>query len=82
MSKAKNNNYTGLIGLGLLYMWGCAIITWMDLWNSTNTFSNVLAFFGVAAVSISGIAVGFYTSALEKEIKELKEKISLNSEDQ
>lgn len=82
MSKAKNNNYAGLIGLGLLYMWGCALITWMDLWNSTNTFSNILSFFGMAAVSISGLAVVFYTSALEKEIKELKEKTSLDSGDQ
>ena len=74
-----SKNYLGWIGLGLLYMWGCAIVAWMDYWNSYETWIKVLAFLGGALVSISGTAIAVYTSKLEEKIRQLNER-SKNSE--
>lgn len=59
MNKQTRKKYGGLIGLGLMYMWGCAILYWVD---------SAISLLGAGLVSISGIAVFFYINSLESEL--------------
>jgi hypothetical protein len=75
MAEHRNKSRAGLIGLGLLYMWVCAAIAWIDLWNSSNPFANGFAFIGMAMVSVSGLAIVFYTSSLDEKVKKLEDRL-------
>jgi hypothetical protein len=59
MNKQTRKKYSGLIGIGMLYTWGCAILYWVG---------SPIGFIGAGLVSISGIAVFFYVSSLEEEL--------------
>ncbi len=50
-------------------------MAWMDLWNSSSTFAKVLAFIGMAMVSVSGLAMVSYTSSLEEKVKKLEDRL-------
>ena len=65
MNKQTRKKYSGLIGLGLLYMWGCAGLYWVG---------SAAWFVGGGLVSISGIAVFFYVNSLEEELRQPSRK--------
>ena len=69
-----SKQYAGLVGLGLLYIWGAAIMAWLDLWQSQHAGMRVGAFLGMGLTSASGIAIAFYTSGLEIKLEQLAEK--------
>jgi hypothetical protein len=64
--------YAGLVGLGLMYLWMCALFFWLDLAESVDIFKKVIGYGGMALTSVCGIAAFFYTSDLESELKNLK----------
>ncbi len=66
MQDTSSNKYAAWVALGLMYMWGAVFFAWIDFWNSGQTWMRVLAFFGAALVSLSGIAIALYTSNLER----------------
>ena len=70
----ESKSRAGLVGLGLGYMEGCAIVARRDLWNSSNSLTSFLAFIGGGIVSISGLAIVFYTSSLEEKVRELEKR--------
>ena len=45
--------------------------------NSHVTFAKAVAFAALSLVSISGIAIAFYTSSLEKKLKYLEKRLDL-----
>jgi len=60
------SKYSSYIGLGMLYVWLCAILYW-------NNFDNkLIAFIGAALISIFQVATFLYANSLETEIKKLK----------
>lgn len=77
MRKLGRKRYAGIIGIGFLYIWACAALIWVDLWNSGKTFGEIAGFFGIALVCLSGIAIVFYTSALEQESKDLSKRLEI-----
>lgn len=70
----------GLIGLGVMFMWCCALLPWIDLWNSSATLKQALGFFGAALVSLSGLAVLLYASHLEKRVGVLEGRLHAEKE--
>jgi len=69
MTNGTNKRYIKWVGLGFLYVWLCAFVAWMSLWNSGNTLAQVIAFVGISLVTVSCIALAFYMSALEEKVK-------------
>ena len=72
--------YAGLVGLGLMFMWGSALMTWMNLWESTSLLMKTLGLLGLALVTASGLAIAFYTNGIEQELKEAIEQSQRNAE--
>lgn len=70
----KMKQYGSWVGVGLLFMWGSALIAWVDLWNSANLGAKALGFIGGCLVSASGIAIAIYTSALEQKLNSLQQQ--------
>lgn len=73
MDNETRKKYAGIIGIGFLYMWGCAVFYWID---SSHKF---IGFVGAALVSVSGIAISFYTSSIEEELKISMQRSEENS---
>lgn len=69
MNEVSRKKYSGVIGLGLMYVWCCAIFFWAE---SDHKF---IAFIGGLLVSANMTAVFFYISSLEDELKEASRKI-------
>lgn len=61
MNKQTRKKFSGLIGLGMMYMWACATMYWAD---------SAISFLGAGLVSVSGIAVFFYINSLEQELSQ------------
>lgn len=80
MDQLNLKRYAGLIGLGLMYLWGCAIIVWVDWTQSEVLFVKVVGIGGLALASLSGIAVFFYVNGLESQLKKEKENNKLYKE--
>lgn len=78
MNSIIPKRYIWLVGLGLMYMWGTALVAWLDLWQSSQIGLRIIAFLGAALVSLSGIAISFYTNDLELKVKRLNERNERN----
>ena len=81
MEVTSSNKYAGWIGLGLLYMWGCAIVPWANFSNSYQLWIKVIAFLGAALLSASGVTVFLYVSNLEEKLRQSVERNSINEAD-
>jgi hypothetical protein len=77
MSNPHNKRYVKWIGLGFLYIWMCAFVAWVDLWNSGNTLAEVIAFAGISLVTVSCISLAFYTTSLEEKVKALGTRLDV-----
>ncbi|MEO7861331.1 MAG: hypothetical protein ABIU05_12970 [Nitrospirales bacterium] len=66
--------YAGLVGLGLMYLWGATLLSWADWAQSEVVFSKVVGIAGMALASLSGIAAFLYVNGLESQVKRLQEK--------
>lgn len=71
MNVSSRKRYGGIIGIGLLYMWACALLVWADMWTS------VFGFLGMILVNIAGIAIAFYTTSLEQDVKDLSKRLEI-----
>ena len=71
-------HYAGLIGLGLLFMWGAALVSWIRLSQSPNGALMLIGFLGAATVSASGIAIVLYIADLESKVRKLTESNNFN----
>jgi len=81
MTNGTNKRYIKWVGLGFLYVWLCAFVAWMSLWNSGNTLAQVIAFVGISLVTVSCIALAFYMSALEEKVKTLSSSLAVAKQD-
>jgi len=70
MNSKTRKSYAGLIGLGFMYMWCCAVLYWVG---------SAVWFIGAGLVSVSGIAVFFYVNSLEEELKNIEQRNDKNS---
>lgn len=77
MDQLISKRYAGLIGLGLMYLWGCAIIVWVDWTQSEVLFVKVVGIGGFALAFLSGIAIIFYVTGLESQLEKEKENNKL-----
>jgi len=68
-------NYEPLLGLGMMYVWGCAALGWIDWWNAREFILNAIAFGGTALVSLVMLGAFLHISSQEERIKALEEKI-------
>ena len=68
-------NYEPLLGLGMMYVWGCAALGWIDWWNAKEFMLNAIAFGGTALVSLVMLGAFLHISSQEERIKALEEKI-------
>jgi hypothetical protein len=75
-------NYEPLLGLGMMYVWGCAALGWIDWWNAREFILNAIAFGGMALVSIIMLGIYMHMNKQEQKIKELEEKIYYLKESQ
>ena len=73
-----SNKYASWIGVGLMFMWGCAIIPWANFSNSYQLWIKVIAFLGAALVSACGIAVFLYVGNLEEKLRQSIERSNYN----
>lgn len=74
MEQLIPQRYAGLVGLGLMYLWGATLLVWVDWIQSEVLFVKVFGIVGAALASLSGIAVFLYVSSLESQLKKIKEK--------
>lgn len=70
----------GLIGLGVLFMWCCALLFWLGMTDGHGTLRQVVGYAGAALVSLSGLSILLYASRLEKDVAHLNELVSALSE--
>jgi len=80
MHETIPKKYAGLIGLGLMFMWGCAILYWVEWTNSYSTFENVIGTVGGMLVSASGLGIFLYTNDIESKLKEQEKQNAFNRE--
>lgn len=78
MNEIIPKRYSGLVGLGVMIMWGSALLAWVDLWKSGHTTVKIAGLLGSCLVSASGIAIFLYTSSLEEEVNRLKQRSDSN----
>ncbi|TKB66209.1 MAG: hypothetical protein E8D52_17770 [Nitrospira sp.] len=78
MSQLIPERYAGLIGLGLMYLWGATLLVWVGWIQSYGILEKIVGVTGVALASLSGIATFLYVNGLESEVKDLRAKNSFN----
>ena len=79
MNESIPKRYAGWIGLGVMFMWGFALVFWADLLKSNNIVTKTLGLLGAGITSASGIAIFLYASSLEQEVARLKELSESNA---
>lgn len=78
MNQLIPERYAGLIGLGLMYLWGATLLVWVDWTQSEVVFVKIVGFAGAALASLSGVATFLYVNGLESKVKDLRAKNSFN----
>ena len=78
MNQLIPERYAGLIGLGLMYLWGATLIVWVDWTQSEVVFVKIVGIAAAALASLSGLSAFLYINGLESEVKELRAKSSFN----
>lgn len=77
---ARSNNTAGLLGLGLLFVWGCALLFWVDLANQHATWKAVAGTAGAALVSLACVALLMYTGRQARRMAELERQLAAERE--
>lgn len=78
MNEIIPKRYAGLVGLGIMFMWGSGLLAWVDLWKSSPIAAKIAGLLGSCLISASGIAIFLYTSSLEEEANRLKQRSDSN----
>ena len=78
MNQLIPERYAGLIGFGLMYLWGATLLVWVDWTQSDVIFVRIIGVAGAAFASLSGVATFLYVNGLESEVKDLRAKNSFN----
>lgn len=68
--------YTGLIGIGAMYAWACAIVLWVDWIKSDSLGAKAIGLLGAALVSLSMAAILIYASRQAARNAELERQIT------
>ena len=79
-STSRTSKSAGLIGLGFMFVWGCALLFWIDLANEYATWKKVVGTAGAALVSLSCLALALYTSRQERRAAELERQLAAERE--
>lgn len=79
-STSRTSKSAGLIGLGLVFVWGCALLFWIDLASEYATWKKVMGTAGAALVSLSCLALALYSSRQEKRAAELERQLAAERE--
>jgi len=75
----KPRKYVGIfVGLGLMFIWVTAYFPWIDFWQADNLFAKLIGITGTLLVSLSGIAISFYTNDVEMRLRQVSERNALN----
>lgn len=69
-----------LIGLGFMFVWGCALLFWIDLASEYDTWKKVMGTMGAGLVSIACLALSVYTSRQEHRAAELERQLAAERE--
>lgn len=77
---SRTPRWVSLLGLGQMYVWGAAFLAWMPWWQSHSVGQNVVAFLGMALVSLVCTSVFIYCNSLEQKVKALESRQSELSE--
>ncbi len=75
-STTRTLSPAGLIGLGVLFMWCCALLFCLGMTDGQGTLRQLAGYAGAVLVSLSGISILLYASGLEKDVAHLKESVS------
>lgn len=78
MEQTIPQRYAGLIGLGLMYLWGTTLLVWGDWIQSDVLLVKCIGIMGALLASLSGLAIFLYVSDLETQLRSIKEKNALN----
>ena len=73
--------YAKLIGLGVLFIWGSALVSWVPWLNSVSIVTQAIAVIAVGITTASGISVLFYCDSLEQQVTHLHHENSLYKEE-
>lgn len=73
MSYVIPSRYAGLIGLGLMYLWGATLTGWVGWSQSDVLLVKVVAIVGMLLASASGISTFLYVNDLEVQLRKLRE---------
>jgi hypothetical protein len=75
MSESSGRSkWVSLLGLGHMYVWGAAFVAWVPWWQSPSLGQNVLAFLGMALVSLVCTSLLIYCNTLEQKVKALESR--------
>ena len=74
MTQLIPERYSGLVGLGVGYLWVVTVLFWMDWTQSEVIFVKIVGFAAAALASLSGLSVFLYVDGLESEVKDLRSK--------
>jgi len=76
----RTNKSASFIGLGFIFVWGCALLFWVDLANQYATWKKVVGTIGAALVSLSCLALALYTGRQEQRAVELERQLAAERE--
>lgn len=77
---SRTSKWAGLIGLGLMFVWGCALLFWIDFADGYATWKKAVGFVGAGLVSLSCLALFMYTSRQEQRAAELEQQLAAERE--
>lgn len=74
MDSAGPDRYAGMLGLGLMYLWGATLFGWIEWYQSEILFVKVVGIIGMVLASLTGISTFLYVNGLESKLKQSQEK--------
>ena len=77
MEQIIPERYAGIIGIGVMYLWGTASVTWVSWAQSEVLFMKIIGVAGALLASLCGIAIYLYVSGIESQLRVTREKIVL-----
>lgn len=76
----RSKTIPGLIGLGHLFVWGCAVLFWIDLTSEFAAWKQVAGYVGAGLASLAGLAMAVYASTQEQRAASLEVQLKAERE--